>query len=584
MDSTSPGPRGWRNSAAIPAASPFYILPLRIGGYDRGAMPLLHNELARWRNGQLEVRPQPLRVKWLFDDLVTSDGHGLRCTFTCSVQGLSDPTERRMLQEVLLEGRHSATDETLAAHFTPALRAAAERVAGSKAVASLLDEPGKASVAEALRAAGNPVAFACGVELLPPFHVDAESPTLQQQRLLAMQRAAAEQQAAGQIEHFQRAAELLRQFQSLRQAAPELSAGQVLQQISPVDRGPVLQTLLLASAKGGSTGAAQELWAVAGPSLVRIAEDHRTAVLALPESVGPLRSVQPADLGGSRALLVGARSGFLVVRPDAPDFARVYADPDLDSPLGFSRIVHWAEQDSFVGCHGDGGIVRWSRGDTARPAKVLRTQELLPAAATAAARPQPRTVHGGSIVASVAGAGTGPRAVGPRHLQVLDPERLVFSLGPELRVYDGEGAMAVPGGPDAEIVAILPDERRLHVVHEDGTVCVRDRRTLEVTCRERRTGRVRAAAALPWLGEVRLLLAGDDGPVQCIGFDDQLVTQYATVHRGLRLLAGCATGVVAVSPDRQRVILWNSWDGRKPAAEVAVAAAARHRIADVAFG
>jgi hypothetical protein len=112
---------------------------------------------------------------------------------------------------------------------------------------------------------------------------------------------------------------------------------------------------------------------------------------------------------------------------------------------------------------------------------------------------------------------------------------------------------------------------------------VRDRETLEATCRERRTGRVRAAAALPWLGEVRVLLAGDDGPVQCLGFDDQLVTQYSTVHRGLRLLVGSETQVAAVSPDRQKLIVWNSWDGRKPAAEVAVAAVARHRIADVAF-
>ena len=544
-------------------------------------MALLHNELARWKNGQVELRPQPLRVKWVFDDLVTADGHALKCTFTCSAQGLADPTERRMLQEVLLEGRHSVTDEALAAHFTPALRGAAERLAESKPVAALLEEDGKRQMAEALRAAGKPVAFACGVELLPPFHVDAESPTLQQQRLRSMHRAVAEQQAAGQLEHLQRAAELLKQFQSLRQAAPELSAGQVLQQITPTDRGSVLQTLLLASSRNDST---PTLWAVAGPSLVRVGEDHQVGLIPLPESVGPLRSVQAADLGGSTVLLVGARSGFLVVRPEAPDYARVYVDPDLDSPLGFSRVAYWAGHESFVACHGDGGIVRWSSGDTDRPAQVLRTQELAPPGAAAAARPQPQPVHSGSILASVAGAAGGPRTAGPRHLQVLDGERLVFGLGAELRVYDGQNAIAVPGGPDAEIIAILPDDRRLYVVHEDGTICVRDRQTLEVTCRERRTGRVRAAAALPWLGELRLLLAGDDGPLQCVGFDDQLVTQYATAHRGLRLLAGSVAHVAAVSPDRQRLIVWNSWDGRKPVAEVAVAAAAKHRIADVAFG
>jgi hypothetical protein len=286
------------------------MLPPRGRGYDEVEMPLLHNELARWKNGQLELRPQPLRVRWTFDDLVTGDGHTLRCTFSCSVQGLPDPTERRMLQEVLLQGNHSVTDQTVAAHFTPALRAAAERQAAAKPVSALLEEEEKNAACEALRAAGKAVAFACGVELLPPFHVDAESPTLQQQRLRAVQRAAAEQQAAGQVEHFQRAAELLKQFHALRASAPELSAGQVLQQISAADRGPVLQTLLLASSKPDAAGRdAQALWAVAGPYLVRIdapggdGAAPQTRLIELPESGGPRRSGHPAEVEGGRGRL-----------------------------------------------------------------------------------------------------------------------------------------------------------------------------------------------------------------------------------------------------------------------------------------
>src|SRR5204863_8087582 len=186
--------------------------------------------------------------------------------------------------------------ETVAAHFAPALRGAAERFVDGRPVATLLEDEGRHAAAEALRAAGKPVAFSCGVELLPPFQVEAESATLQQQRLRAMQRAAAEQQAAGQIEHFQRAAELLKQFQALRQAAPELSAGQVLQQISQADRGPVLQTLLLASAQSGAGRAGQALWAAAGPMLVRVGPEQQTELVPLPESIGPPRSVQPAEV------------------------------------------------------------------------------------------------------------------------------------------------------------------------------------------------------------------------------------------------------------------------------------------------
>jgi hypothetical protein len=93
-----------------------------------------------------------------------------------------------------------------------------------------------------------------------------------------------------------------------------------------------------------------------------------------------------------------------------------------------------------------------------------------------------------------------------------------------------------------------------------------------------------AAAAIPWLGEQRLLLAPQSGPIQCIGLDDPLVTQYASVHQGVRMLAASTQYVAAVSADRQRLILWNIWDGKKPLGELHVTSITRHRIADVEMG
>ncbi len=63
-----------------------------------------------------------------------------------------------------------------------------------------------------------------------------------------------------------------------------------------------------------------------------------------------------------------------------------------------------------------------------------------------------------------------------------------------------------------------------------------------------------------------------------------MITHYASSHRGVRVLCGSADRVAAVSADRQRVIVWNSWDGRQPAAEAYITALTRHRIADVEFG
>ena len=79
-------------------------------------------------------------------------------------------------------------------------------------------------------------------------------------------------------------------------------------------------------------------------------------------------------------------------------------------------------------------------------------------------------------------------------------------------------------------------------------------------------------------------MATDDGPVQCSGFDDPLVTQYLSVYRGLRAIAGSTTTVAALSPDRQRIVIWNAWDGREPAVELFIGALARHRVADITFG
>ena len=552
-------------------------------------MSLLPNELARWKNGRLELRPQPLRVRWTFDDLVSADGHSVRTKFSCSVQGLADPAERRMLQEVLLVWRSSVTDETVAEHFTPALQTAGKNVAAGKPVGELLSDGGRAALIDAFRAAAKPVAFACGVELVAPFQADTDSDTLQRQRLSSVQRAMAEQHAEGQAKHLQRSFELYRQFEDLRKSAPGMSAGDVLQRVSPADQASLLQTLLV-------TGAAEErerrpcgLWLVAGSSLGRV--DHagdaaHLELIPLPEALGPLRSVTPADVGGERVLLVGARGGFFLVPRDRPADAVAYVDPGLDSPLGFNRVIYWPGKDTFVACHGDGGIVEWERAAPTFPSNAHRTAELEPPAASPHSGPSfVQAARDGSILASVATGGNGaPRPAGPRHVQPVDERRFIFALGSEVRGISANGMLDVRVEGGAEIAALLCDGRRVYVVHEDGTLCVRDRASLELIRQERRTGRVRAAAALPWLGETRLLLAGDDGPVQCVGIDDPLVTHYATTHRGLRQLAGSAGLVAAVSPDRQKLILWNSWDGRKPVAEVAVSAVAKHRIADIAFG
>ena len=69
-------------------------------------------------------------------------------------------------------------------------------------------------------------------------------------------------------------------------------------------------------------------------------------------------------------------------------------------------------------------------------------------------------------------------------------------------------------------------------------------------------------------------------PTEIKGFGD-LNGQFA--DRDCQVLAASTDVVAAVSSDRQRLILWHSWAGRKPYAEVHIASHARHRIADLDF-
>ena len=253
----------------------------------------------------------------------------------------------------------------------------------------------------------------------------------------------------------------------------------------------------------------------------------------------------------------------------------LFSDSGFDSPLGFNRVVHWPQREQFVATHSEAGIVCWDRNSPDAPVTAVRSAALGVAPAPVANVPSPT-----SISLSMR-AGGGP--MGPRNLRQLDAEALVFSAGGRILLWDGKAAHTLAQANPSEVVGIWPEADQLYVLHEDGTFCELDYKAKNVVSSDRRFGHVRAAAALPWLGSSRLLLAGDEGPVQCVGLADPLVTQYYSSHRGLRALAGSASLVAAISPDRQRVVLWNSWDGRQPAAELFISALARHRIAQIFF-
>jgi hypothetical protein len=121
------------------------------------------------------------------------------------------------------------------------------------------------------------------------------------------------------------------------------------------------------------------------------------------------------------------------------------------------------------------------------------------------------------------------------------------------------------------------------VVTEDGSVGVFDVHSWTKKMEMRPVREAAGAALLPWLGSVRILLTTSEGPIYCVGLEDQLVSQYSGPHLGMRTVAGSVGKVAAMSSDRQRVVLWNTWDGRQPVSEIHLASLTRHRIADIAM-
>lgn len=172
---------------------------------------------------------------------------------------------------------------------------------------------------------------------------------------------------------------------------------------------------------------------------------------------------------------------------------------------------------------------------------------------------------------------------GARNLIALDAGMLIYSVGNELIHRSGSDRTALPQQSKAEIIALISNEQSIIAVHQDGTIASMARASRQWIDVRKRSGRFSAAGAMPWLGDLRLLLASEDGPIDCIGLEDPVVTEYLSPYRGLKILAARSDLIAAVSPDRQRIVIWNTHDFQRPAGEVHITSLTRHRIADIEF-
>jgi hypothetical protein len=234
-------------------------------------------------------------------------------------------------------------------------------------------------------------------------------------------------------------------------------------------------------------------------------------------------------------------------RPDSPDDILAYSAPQITSQMGFNAAV--VANDRVWATHGEAGLIAWDLDKLDEPRLAIRPQ--------------------GSDAPS-------------RNLTNLNSD-LILSAGPQLFRIAGDGPLKPFGtAASAEIAGIVIDGETIVTLHEDGLICSRNIETGAVESQQH-VARICAASAMPWLGDQRLLLATEDGPILCSGLDDDLIAQFTSPYRACRIVAASARTIAAVTSDRQRLILWHAWDGRKPFSEIHVASLTQHRIADIAF-
>jgi hypothetical protein len=496
---------------------------------------LQESELARRAGGMIETRKTPLRLQWDFLDLATSDGQMIRARFSSAVGVLSEALEQKMLVETFLVSKDVATANQVKEHFSPSMRTALVNFCSRLTAEDVLSQSGELQLLQTLCDAAKAVAFSCGLEMLAGNSLELDCPAIRQQKT-------AQRRSVEQTERLHQTAGMFAEFQKIRASAPELSAGRILQQIGAFDQAELLRSMVESYAN-------KFVWetnlvAVAGSDLIQmdLKSDQALPVIhSIPQDLGPLRSIRG---GWTDRMLVGARQGVWIFDLRLSGFYKL-SIRSMDLQLGFNAAASFGER--IWATHGEAGLMSWDLE-----------------------HPDAPTQHGDLHTA--------------KNLVKIGDHQMLFSSGGQIFLVDGDFSVKSISSPtSADVLAIFAEKDRVLAVHDDGMISIFDANHWEDIRQIRRGGRLTSAGILPWLGETRLLLGTETGNILCVSVDDEMVTQFASAHVSPRVIAACGKCVAALTVDRQKVVLWNSWDGRQPKSEVNLAALAKHRVADLVF-
>lgn len=519
-------------------------------------MALLENEFARRDLQGMELRPTPARLAWRLDGLNSSDDHELRVRFVASAQVPDDPTDRRLFAETLLTRLGPLTLDAVAECFRSALTNAARDLLREQPAQHWIDPDSETALSDTLASTAERVGFSYGLQILAPFTCEVRSPSFERS-----QRAA--QHAAIQTQSLARATQLLRQFNALRSASPEQSAGKLLNHLSPTEQSEMLTALLA----GGQTTSSRQLFAVSGTALLKI-EPRSSAspqTLITTDVIGPFRSISVTN----DTLLIGGQRGIIEFDPQSAEIRATHLAA-VTSDFGFNAAIQLG--DRVYATHVEAGLLAWR---DAEPAVLFRSFIPTPG--------EIRASNGNSIAFSNASLRSGGGVNGPRYLVNVNAATALFAVGATLHVVSDDAVRPLESVATSDIIALLPLDDAILVVRKDGNCDRVDRESLAVESSTSLRRDLRAATLLPWMSSHRLIVADNSGAVDCLGIEDSAVVRFHSPNIEMRMLAACEDRIAAVASDRQRVQIWTLTDPRGPQREVHIASITRHRIAAIAF-
>jgi hypothetical protein len=494
-------------------------------------VPLREHELARRREGApgaIEARSTPLPLTIALEPPATDrDGLNVHGQIVLRIGVGPSPADRQLLADELLRESPAIEIDSLQRLLAPTVRAAAAEVIGVMPAAEAIGRRGHDAVAGAVRRAADRVAYRCGLVVGAAVDLEMHCPAIIER-----------QRHARQIEELERSREIAARFADLQAANPGMQPGELLAIVDPAHRDATLAGVL----RGAATRP-QRLWIASGDQLVATVIDQTgqpsiAHLIDAPE-LGPLRSIRPIAWHGQARLALGCRAGVMLLDPQSPGDRAVFRSV-AQTDRGFNAVA--TDGRRVFSSHGELGLIAWSVEDA-------------------------RELHRWPAEAALG-------------VLVIDDGAILLAERRRVRTLRGDELHLVVEF-DADLISLVADNSTCYALLADGQAIAFGRSTPT----RRRSWHATVTAGGAWASPLgfRLLRATRSTGVESFGFDDAIVHHFACPAAAMRAVSGAATTVVAVSPDRQRLVVWNAGNPAQPAGEINVTAATRHRIADMAF-